>query len=182
MKIPDDISDWDSIDFPEMGTVRELRVYGFRELNSGKTLDLRSSDPIVFKTVEGCLRGGFPLRPAFSDIGVSTTADLGIDHLGILQITTREEKVIIGVSETKFYLGTWHGSNRQAFYSWGLAKQVDDLLFEATGKHLEKKHFEALSGEEIIRENKRLYEGIRAASRDQSSKGGAQPPEHAPED
>jgi hypothetical protein len=41
------------------------------------------------------------------------------------------------------------------------AKQIDELLFRTTGKHLAKDDFEALSGEAVINRSKKRYEDTR---------------------
>ena len=46
------------------------------------------------------------------------------------------------------------------FSSWGLAKLLDDSVREKTGKHLPKRVFERLSGEDEIAYHKRIYEEV----------------------
>jgi hypothetical protein len=79
----------------------------------------------------------------------------------VLEITTKQRKLIIGVSHIGFFMGTWHGNFRQVFKSWMLAKQIDDLLFKATGSHLTKMQFETLSGLGWIEYNRKKYHGLR---------------------
>jgi hypothetical protein len=159
-KIARDLSNWDVLDQLE-GKIRAVRVFGFDPYNSGKPLDFESKDALVLRTIEYTAHASSAVRPAVSDLRTPYGSGADGAYLGIMKLDTADGPLIIGVSRIGFFLGVWDGSVRQTFFSWGLAKQVDDLLFNATGKHLEAEHFEALSGEERIKVGKKAYEDAR---------------------
>jgi hypothetical protein len=159
-KLPGDLANWDALYLLD-DDVQRVRLVGFIPYNAGSPVDAEFKDAIVLRTIQDGLWPGSATRPAVSDISKSGgAAGIGA-YLGVLEVKTKKERLIVGVSRVGFFLGVYHGSSRQQFHSWILAKQTDELLFKATGKHLEKDVFEALSGEAVINRSKKRYEDIR---------------------
>ena len=149
-----------------MEEIKVIRLYGFREYQKEKsysTIDFKTKDRAIAKALQVSVHESAALRPTISDIGkTGGGGGAGAGHyIGILEIETPKRKVIIGVLQSGFQLGTWLGTGRQLFFSWGLAKVVDELLFKATGKHLRKEHFGELSGENFIARSRKYWEEAR---------------------
>ena len=133
--IPSDIANWSLLSFKN-GEIKKIRMVGFDGYNGGKPLDVVSDDRIDLETCEYALHQAAVLRLGIPDFGRGGGGVGGGAHLGVIQVDTGKRKMIVGVSMAGFFLNTFHGSSRQTFYSWALAKQVDDLLFKATKKQL----------------------------------------------
>lgn len=163
--LAEDLSDWDLLHLKE-GDITSVRMVGrFAAVNkwgSDRQLDVTTTDPQVLRTFEQALATPYVLRPGTSDIGRGWITNGGGDHQGVIVVATKTKgKFIIGVGQSGFYLGIWHGTQRQHFWSAGLAKQVDELLFEETGKHLPDKYMHEMSGQAQIDRSIGVFESNR---------------------
>lgn len=159
-KLPADLADWaEAGKLADDSIIKKVRIYGFDQYNDGKPLDIVVTDQVVLTTCAWAL--GALARPAMSEFDPSTGGIGQGAHLGVIQIVGKDRTLVIGVSQKCFFMGIWHGSFRQSFFSWILAKQVDDLLFRATNQHLTKKQFDALSGLSWIEHNRHLFYSVR---------------------
>ncbi len=151
------LADWGARDESGHLDIQEIRLVGFPVLNEGYRLDWVTKDKRNIDVVESCFTKGYMQRPPVSDLSQERGSTGYGTHLGIIIIKLPKRSLIVGVGYNTFYLGSWHGTPYQMFSSWTLAKQLDDMLFEATGNHLKYSYFSDLSGESTIRRQKKAY-------------------------
>jgi hypothetical protein len=152
------IADWGHLHL-EDGEVKEVRLMGFAQYTKGRPINVASKDTFVLRLMESA--GWTATRKCVSDVATPVGASgCCIGQLGLLQVKLKDETFIIGVSTECFYLDRWYGSDRSRFYCWGLAKLVDEILHNETGKHLEAEVFAELSGEARLQRSKKDFEEI----------------------
>lgn len=158
------LANWDVVGTEDK--LKKVRFYGFVMYNDNKPIDWETDDPVIVSTIARVFEQGFGLlrRKPQSDVGHSFGAAGRGAHRGVIALEYENERtLILGVSHHCFFLGIYHGNNLQAFESWILAKQLDDVIFELTGKHLEDECFQRLSGEHFMNRQKTAYSEIRKA-------------------
>lgn len=163
--LAEDLSDWDMLNFKE-GDIASVRMVGsFAVVNKWGTdrpLDITTTDPRVLRTFEQALCTPYVLRSGTSDIGRGWRMNGCEENIGVFLVTTRtKDKFIIGIGQTGFYLGIWHGTQRQGFRSAALAKQVDELCFKETGRHLPDEYMHEMSGQAQIDRSIAVFESNR---------------------
>jgi len=116
-------------------------------------LSFETTDPTILAAVTWALR--HPMRvgvPGFFNRKV-----LGTPYpAGHIAIVSSAGKYVIGITHYGFAFGKKHYTREREFYSWMLAKQLDDIVFTQTGNHIPKDVFETLSGERQIRGQKSI--------------------------
>lgn len=161
--LAEDLSDWDMLSFKE-GDITSVRMVGtFAAVNkTDRRLDITTTDPRVLRTFEQALVTPYVLRPGTSDIGRGLRMNGCEENIGVFLVTTSTKgRFIIGIGQDGFYLGIWHGTQRQGFWSAALAKQLDELLFKETGKQLPDKYMHEMSGQAQIDRSIGVFESNR---------------------
>lgn len=123
-------------------------------------------------SVEGIeIRDGKRLRYLESRIvqvlKIATNEDVvktgGYSQIGSLSvITTNGENFEIGISDAGFTLGTESTSSDTIFYSWALAKLIDEAVKSQLKIGLKKKSFDVLSGLNKIKSEQLQFEELAA--------------------
>ena len=96
-----------------------------------------------------------PFAPPGSGFGYG-----GSYLMGTLRIQTAKRTIVVRVIPAGFAFGEdSRGLAQRVFYSWTLAKVLDDMIAKATdGKQrLSQRLFATLSGEAVVERNKRIY-------------------------
>jgi hypothetical protein len=124
-----------------------------------KRFEYQTGEPSVVEVMTSSL--DLPLRRACPD---HEGFGFGVGHysLGTMIVTTTKDQFVVGITDGGFALGSSDWTIQNVFYSWGVARQIDDVLFEETAKRLPLDVFQALSGESFILTHKRMYELIRS--------------------
>lgn len=115
-----------------------------------------TKDPKVLQLAEDFLTT--PLRIAKVD--GSTLIGPGDYYLGKVEVTTTEGAFFVGVFARGFSLESTIPVQQNTFFSWGLAKLIDDALFHERKEHLRDVMFDALSGQGSIDSHKYRYEEV----------------------
>ena len=110
-----------------------------------------------------------PLRAAVPN-GFATFSS-GADCVGRVEITKTRESFFVGVCTSGFTLNTESDFQDRVFFSWGLAKLVDDMLFQTRKEHLPGKLFDHLSGQLRSEADKRRYEEYQEGMRRKKDNG-----------
>jgi len=133
---------------------------------------IRSEDRKILEAVQVAL--DIPFRRAVPDDG-SYEGTYGVGNIGTIWITATDGKFMLGVNFCGFALNARDADNNNSFFSWLLAKQLDQLLFEQTGKHLPERIFDGLSGEYKYKMQKMWWEKhrLRAQNENKSTLGSA---------
>jgi hypothetical protein len=154
------------LDDEDAGKVIKISLENFNEdavlVHQGKnTLSTLTQDPILLSIVQQACSPHYLLRPHTC----STTAGGGYGGpyiLGTLKIITTKRKLNIYITGSGFQFEKGPGANlsQRFFYSWALAKVLDDMVYEARSpnhEHISWSLFHALSGESIVDLNKEIY-------------------------
>jgi hypothetical protein len=80
--------------------------------------------------------------------------------LATLHVETTNRSFDVLITMVGFALGGPMAQPHNVFFSWTLAKHLDDFYFEKTGKRFDKVFFETLSGERKIKLSKKFYSEI----------------------
>ena len=159
------------LDEETAGEVKSVSIEAFNEdltvVHTAKnSLYAMSTDAALIAIVSKvCSRDYLlrPLSPPGAGMGMG-----GNYVVGTLKIHTAERTVVISITEIGFCLeGVESADLRQrVFYSWALAKVLDDMVAEATGnrKRLSRALFRGLSGESVVDMNRRVYWNARGAN------------------
>jgi len=162
---------WRLLDFTDPGSRRitSLRIVLPEKektpFGSGIAGDKRvvytTTDATVMRAMERFLC--WPMRHAVQDDvygGPGSAFCVGEVH-----VRTTTDKLLVGISLAGFALEGREANLQNTFYSWGLAKYVDDILFEKTHLHLPEDLFRTLSGEAVILHEKSRYRQMRAETK-----------------
>ena len=84
---------------------------------------------------------------------------------GKITVVTTDGEFVISVSELGFNLGDEHPSDDNTFYSWTLAKILDDEAQRVSKAGLKKKHFDVLSGQHWINSQRDRYPKLQQAKK-----------------
>ena len=79
---------------------------------------------------------------------------------GSLKIKTNRNTFIVSVSERGFVLGNGKPTKDNTFYSWALAKLIDDQLRKRHDSGLKLKYFDLLSGKRKIDMHRKAYDNL----------------------
>jgi hypothetical protein len=115
-----------------------------------------TNDPDTVHLAERFLTA--PLRLAVAD-GFGSVGGPGTYYIGKVEVTTTKESYYVGICTIGFTLNSEIPLDDRVFFSWGLAKLIDDMLVEQTKEHLPERLFERLSGKTQSDGDKRFYEG-----------------------
>ena len=96
-----------------------------------------------------------PLRVANE---VPSVSGPGNYCVGRVEVTTSKSNFIAGISTSGFLMDTEIPMSRNAFFTWGLAKLMDEALFQQTKEHLPAELMSHLSGQNCIDYEKSIYE------------------------
>ena len=149
--------------FPEGRRVKHVRIelYERKACSWGEgvvgdaRVVIESGDSKVTKALTFGL--DTPLRVAFPD-GPGGQGPGGY-KIGKMIVTTTKDVFPVAITTGGFALGDeWE--IQKVFFSWAVAKQIDDLLFARTGRRLPRDLFRHLSGESRIDAQKEAYERI----------------------
>lgn len=131
-------------------------VFGKRGVAGESPLRYESQDPDFLNIMHTFL--WMPLRPAFPDTMKGGIGGGDITFLlGEMTVTTGEDQFVVVITSKGFTLGRSSDLLRHRFHSWGLAKLIDDILFEQNQVRLPAEVFSILSGESHIAYHKRRY-------------------------
>lgn len=158
---------WELLDFlsgpssPSYRAVKSVCIIEFKDAwnnplsaNTPIKERIKSDDPLVMKrTARGLC---FAERSVLSDLAPKYFA---MDNVawGILRVTATDGEFDIFIYRDKFAVD-FVGDGRSSFWSWTLARVVQDLYFRKTGKHLDQTMLDSLSGELSIRSAEQEYE------------------------
>ena len=95
--------------------------------------------------------------PLFGAIGLKGVPGGDANAYGTIYVKTKSGTFYIGMTPLGFTLNSDMYTTANCFWSWGLAKHIDDLLFENTGKRLPENAFMTFSGEGEIESSKERY-------------------------
>jgi hypothetical protein len=165
--------------------IEKVTLEGFNEdlsapHDANNTLSTSTTDPALLAIVaNACSRDGLlrPLSPPGAGMGIG-----GSYVVGTLRIRTTKHIVVILVTMVGFCFedGNSPDLRHKLFYSWALAKVLDDMLAEATSNkgHISHTLFTRLSGESVIDRNRRVYWDARKEmeNKDVKDKKGGQTP------
>ena len=131
---------------------------------------IETRDPIIIKTIQQGmmlpLRRGIPDKAGWGAGGTPYP-------VGFIEVTTNKDSFVIGVTWSGFSLGSKEFRMQNVFYSWMLAKQLDDILFRETKLRIPSEVFKSLSGEHLIEAGKMNYKAIRDDSTKKSCNNAA---------
>jgi hypothetical protein len=125
--------------------------------------EIRREEPFAIETSDPKI---MHLLTDFLETSVRSVMPEGFDRqginydLGYMVITTTKDEFLIGIHTNAFTFQSKDYVYYRAMYSWGLAKVVDDLVYQGTKKHLPGSVMESLSGEYNIKGAKSFYETI----------------------
>lgn len=165
--------DW-SVTFPPSGKItkvvvvlHEMEPYpgGIKE---SKWLNYETKNELVLQTIQTGLK--LPLRLGIPDEAgwhAGPAINLSVGHIEIFM--DDKSSFIVGMTWTGFALGEKEYRAQNVFFSWALAKQVDDLMFQENKKHLPKWLFDNLSGEAEVRSSKHKYYLLRKKLQNEDS-------------
>jgi len=159
-------ADWNLLIFTRDRTVRSVKLVLFESENvllrkgivGDQRLIYETSSPKVSRVMTEFLR--FPLRLAIPDDDSWLNAYYGY-VLGTLTIVTGTgERVLITITDCGFVLSAEKWRDQNAFFSYGVAKQIDDILFQERALRLPPNLLTVLSGEHFIAAHRKHYERI----------------------
>jgi hypothetical protein len=158
--------DWSLLIFTRDRPVRSIKLVLFESqevpLHKGVVGDRRlvyeTSSPKVARVMREFLR--FPLRLAVPDDDSWLNCYYGY-AIGTLTVATAmDERVLITITDSGFVLSAGKWRDQNAFFSYGVAKQIDDILFQERAIRLSPNLLRTLSGEHIIRAGHEHYDRI----------------------
>lgn len=142
--------------------VEKIALEGFNEElypphAENEELSTSTTDPALLAVVAtACSRDWLlrPLSPPDAGGGIG-----GSYVVGTLKVQTTKRTVVVRVTKVGFELQGVQSPDllQRRFYSWALAKVLDDMVAKATNKHISHELFIALSGEGVIDMNRRIY-------------------------
>jgi hypothetical protein len=155
-----DLADWKLLNF-EHGDISSVRMVGkFWAFTDGnEKIDVTTTKPAVLRTFEQSLLKPLVLRPGISDVNHGSIKNGSGEHQGVFVVKTRSKgSFVIGIGRDGFYLGMFHGTERHRFCSAALARQVDELVFEASGKQMPADYLRNMSGQYQIDQSNEVFE------------------------
>ena len=166
------------LDDEEDDTVTKISLEGFNEdpvlaLRGKETLSAFTDNPTGLAIVQRSCSMDTLLRPLCHPTSGGGLG--GPSRVGTLTIHTTKRTVTIVVTVVGFQHGEKGYWPHNLFYSWGLAKVLDDMVADATHgkKHLSRRLFSTLSGEDVIEMNKRIYWGAHDCEMENKSESGS---------
>ncbi len=153
-------------------SITKVRIFGFRQYNNGKNIDIVVTDKLELEFLRKSIHPSLCRRSADSDFTVlKGSPGLGA-YLGVIQVSTDKDNYIIGVCQTGFIWGEFHGSWLKTFSSWPLAKLVNQWLVDITGNKMKDDLFSVLSGENVLEKGKAKYQEYLKAKTQSTNPGG----------
>lgn len=155
-------ADWALFFFhPEVREITGVEIIWGRFNETKWTIE--SKDPQVLKTLHRAFLMPKPLRLAVPDDG-TIYGSTGGTCFAVIRVKTTDGQFIIGVNDSGFALNEREVNLNNVFFSWLLAKQFDELVFAKTGKHVDKRRFDHLSGEWYLQINKGTWKKLHPAA------------------
>ncbi|MCA9041285.1 MAG: hypothetical protein KDA65_13110 [Planctomycetaceae bacterium] len=139
--------DWDYYFNKSPLDIKSIEFVGFQKYNEGKPLRFKITDKKYIKMFQQGMAPAFMLRPGtsgFSTMAINYSEDTDIRDAILLN--TPEGQIVVGMSDSGFQLESVFSDDTTCFYSWILAKAVDDILFEKTGMRQGESRFNRVSG------------------------------------
>lgn len=97
--------------------------------------------------------GSFQEFLRLETIGAAVYGDLGV-----VKVFTNDRGFSVRISERGFIIGDGPPNRNNTFYSWTLAKIIDEELRLRFNQGFKKQYFDLLSGQRIIDSDKMVYE------------------------
>jgi hypothetical protein len=151
---------WDQYPSPARRAIKSVRLIEFKDSmndplspKSPIKVKIDSDDPLVLQQTERGLCDS--RRSVLSDLKPKGSA---MDNVawGTLRVTTTDGEFVIFVYRDGFAMDFVRDGN-SAFSSWTLSRVLDDLYVHGTGRHLDQKMLEELSGESQMRSARQEY-------------------------
>jgi len=121
-------------------------------------LDVTLKDPMILRTIQAGFDASITLGvPDGSAFQMCATGY----PVGTMQVFATDGDFEIGICTGGFFVHPQVLRMRHAFYSWLLAKQIDDVVYDETKAHLPLDVFRVLSGEWIVPTQRRHYYWLR---------------------
>ncbi|NQU24104.1 MAG: hypothetical protein HQ567_22705 [Candidatus Nealsonbacteria bacterium] len=164
-------TDWSELYFDrQKKEIREVRVVFYKEeqipftlhkrqpllVANGEGFDAVIRDPVQLRLIAKSLQ--FQLCIACAPTSMWGGVDL---TLGAVHVIAPPRHVLIGITTAGFVLGTRHYVTPRTFFSWGLAKTLDEALVKQGKPRMSASVFDNLSGEMRVRRAKAMYEHSR---------------------
>ena len=121
-------------------------------------IDIMLRDPMILRTIQE----GFaaPVTWGIPDDSTLHVSAPGY-RVGTIQVSATDGEFEIGICTGGFFIQPQVIRMCHAFYSWPLAKQIDDVVYDETKSHLPLDVFRMLSGEWIVPAQRRQYYWMR---------------------
>ena len=155
--LPHDLSDWEQLkSFAYSGgtmhiiNAKLLDFSALRNYELGSEINIKIVDEKYLKMFEVGIDSQHVFRPCESDLGTSFGGFPGETYVGGLKFElSNSESIVVGVGQTSFFLGTWYGTNRRAFYSKPLAEALRRYFAEHPELSISINHeiYKQLSGD-----------------------------------
>ena len=162
------ISNWKRLEklTDEEVVLTKLRIFGFPDQKI-KPVDFEITDKKTLNAIQSSMIPGNIMRFGMGEFGLVDGATGFGAHLGAMRLEFKDgDSMIVGVSKDCFFLDAIHGTDRQCFFSYGMAKHLDVLLKKQGFKdRLSKQDLGALSGETLLANIKKDYEKWRLDSK-----------------
>lgn len=158
------LSDWDLLSFEPTGPKQLLRV-DVSLLPEGEFHPISVAGKKGLQaTIEDAPRLGYlagsldrPLRIAYPERTDMWEGSGWAYTVGEVKIVRRDKTFNIGISRAGFLLESAAYAPQNAFFSWGLARVIDDELFKQHKIRLPNDVFDSLSGQSHIDSDKYRY-------------------------
>ena len=149
---------WKLLDFHGKRKVTRIRLVFFKfnenDFDGHRVLpdllDITSADSEVIRVIQMGL--DHATRPAAERDGFGAGGDWPI---GQLQVCTTNEVIVIAIHKYAFGLHDQFVNTTNTFWSWTLAKEIEELYFHNTDHHLPDAIIEGLSGEKWVQIQKK---------------------------
>lgn len=154
------MADWDYSQLVTPLKITAIELIGFESSNQNESLHLTVKDPKYIEMFENGLSRLWMRRAGYSDLAYYefTFGCEGPD--GVVLLHTAEKKIVVGLNCYGFHLGSVDTTIRTAFESWIMAKAIDDILFEKTGRRLNTYTFSLASGLNNIETQQEFHEKL----------------------
>lgn len=150
------LANWDQMDLTNEG-ISKVRLFGFRNYNSGRNLDLLITDPEEVKLIASGLHPSMCFRPVVADFSRARASTGQGGFVGVIQLMGDNQNYIVGVGHNGFFWGVYHGNSHQIFYSLAAAKMVKHWVREHGTKEVSQELLKRLSGESKFEDAKAMY-------------------------
>lgn len=149
---------WSNIHFSRDQAPDLVTVTLGRPGEAGFNLDLIDVEFSVSSSEKNCMEDfAIGFRKAVRLVDDVPNGYSGAAFSGVIELRRGDKKIPIYLFDSAFVLGDPVASNVNLFYSWSLAKAVDDLLRKGGHKGLSAHQFEGISGLRRLKQDQEAY-------------------------